>query len=164
MYPTARIKEAIFKYFNVEDRFGLLTFCYDKFNKAHFAGLCKDLAELAVQEDQLAAWIFEQAGKGLAQHIVALSPNFSDQLLSQAGGLPIVCIGSVWKSWDLLKKGFLEELSVKGDRIREISLLKLKVPMATGACYLGADVAKAQISKSYSDNTIVFHQGNVQKH
>jgi hypothetical protein len=50
----------------------------------------------------MAAWVFEQAGKVLAQHIVALSPNFSGPLLNQPGGLPVVCIGSVWKSCDLV--------------------------------------------------------------
>jgi N-acetylglucosamine kinase-like BadF-type ATPase len=62
-----------------------LTFCYDKFSKPHFAGLCKELAELAGIGDKLAASIFEEAGRGLAQHIVALSPNFSETLLNQPG-------------------------------------------------------------------------------
>jgi N-acetylglucosamine kinase len=62
----------ILKYFGVKDRFGLLTFCYDKFVKSHFAGVCKDLADLASNGDPIAAWVFEQAGKGLAQHIIAL--------------------------------------------------------------------------------------------
>jgi N-acetylglucosamine kinase len=101
-HPTKGIEEVIFKYFGVNDRFGLLTFCYDKFVKSHFAGVCKELAELARSGDKMAAWVFEQAGRVLAQHIIALSPNFSEELLSQPGGLPIVCIGSVWKSWDLV--------------------------------------------------------------
>jgi N-acetylglucosamine kinase len=153
------VEKVILNYFNVPDRFGLLTFCYDKFTKPHFAGLCKDLAQLALQGDKLAAWVFEQAGRGLAQHIAALSPNFSEELLNQPGGLPVVCIGSVWKSWELLKPGFLKELSENANRIKEISLLQLKVPMATGACYLGADVANAQITRNYSNNTTTFYQG-----
>jgi hypothetical protein len=36
----------ILKYFDVKDRFGLLTFCYDKFVKSHFAGVCKDLVSI----------------------------------------------------------------------------------------------------------------------
>ena len=80
-----------------------------------------------------------------------------------SGGLPVVCIGSVWKSWDLLKPGFLKELSENGDRIEEISLLHLKVPMATGACYLGADVASAKITRNYSDNTSAFYHANVKE-
>jgi N-acetylglucosamine kinase len=78
--------------------------------------------------------------------------------------LPVVCIGSVWKSWDLLKPGFLRELDDSGSgRINEVSLLKLKVPMATGACYLGANLAKAKIAKVYSDNTITFFQGKIRE-
>ena len=30
-------------------------------------------------------------------------------------GLPVVCIGSVWKSWDLLKEGFLEEMRTRAN-------------------------------------------------
>ena len=162
-HSTKGIEKVIFKYFGVKDRFGLLTFCYDKFVKSHFAGVCKDLADLAKSGDQTAAWVFEQGGRGLAQHIVALSPNFSAELLSQPGGLPIVCIGSVWKSWDLLKPGFLGELTESKSQINEISLLQLKVPMATGACYLGADVAKAAIVKSYADNTTTFYHGKIRE-
>ena len=153
------MEKVILNYFNVQDRFGLLTFCYDKFTKPHFAGLCKDLAQLALQGDKLAAWVFEQAGKGLAQHIVALSPNYSQEILNQPGGLPVVCIGSVWKSWELLKPGFLKELSENAKNIQEISLVQLKVPMATGACYLGADAASGKMRKNYSDNTTTFYQG-----
>ena len=147
------------KYFDVKDQFGLLTHCYDKFNKSHFAGLCKELSELAFSGDKLSAWIFEQAGEKLAQHIVALSPNFSEKLLNQPGGLPVVCIGSVWKSWALLKPGFIKELSANADCIREISLLQLKVTVATGACYLAADAAKVNIRKSYDESTITFFHG-----
>ena len=161
-HSTKGIEEVIFKYFGVKDRFGLLTFCYDKFVKSHFAGVCKDLADLAHNGDKMAAWVFEQAGRGLAQHIVALSPNFTEQHFTQPGGLPVVCIGSVWKSWDLIRPGFLSELA-HCDKIIEISLLHLKVPMATGACYLGADVAKATIVKHYSDNTLTFYHGKIRE-
>lgn len=137
----------------------MLTHCYDKFNKSHFAGLCKELSKLAFSGDKLAAWIFEQAGEKLAQHIVALSPNFSEELLNQYGGLPVVCIGSVWKSWELLKPGFVKELSANADHIKEISLLQLKAPVAIGACYLSADVAKFKIKKCYNESTITFFHG-----
>ena len=37
-FPSDKIANAIKKYFGINDRFGLLTFCYDKFDKPHFAG------------------------------------------------------------------------------------------------------------------------------
>lgn len=163
IYPTAKVQETILNYFGVKDRYGLLTFCYDKFSKPHFAGLCKDLADIAHQGDKLAQHVFEEAGRALAQHIVALSPSFHSELVNRPGGVPIVCIGSVWKSWDLLKSGFLSELAENCSKFDEITLLKLKVPMATGACYLGADAAKLDYPKNYKDNTTVFFQGSVKQ-
>jgi hypothetical protein len=37
------------------------------------------------QGDQLSQWIFKEAGRVLAQHIVALSPSFSPELIDQPG-------------------------------------------------------------------------------
>jgi N-acetylglucosamine kinase len=37
-HSTKKVAEAVKEYFGVEDRFGVLTFCYDKFAKPHFAG------------------------------------------------------------------------------------------------------------------------------
>ncbi len=78
------------------------------------------------------------------------------------GGIPIVCIGSVWKSWEFLKPGFMGELAENGKSIKSVALQRLKVPMATGACYLGADAAGIDFPKTYSDNTTIFFSGNCQ--
>jgi hypothetical protein len=37
----------------------------------------------------------------------------------------------------------------------------LQVPMATGASYLGADVANAQLARNYGDNTKAFFSGKI---
>ena len=37
-HPTEAVGEAIKSYFGVEDQFGMLTHCYDKFDKSFFAG------------------------------------------------------------------------------------------------------------------------------
>ena len=44
----------------------------------------------------------------LGRHIRALSPVISPSLREAEGGLHVVCVGSVWKSWDLLKTGFIK--------------------------------------------------------
>ena len=111
--------------------------------------MCKRLAEEADAGDPLAQWIFAQAGKVLAKHIVALSPNMDASLL---GCLSVVCIGSVWKSWKHLESGFVQELTQTS--IKSVQLLKLKVPMATGACYMAA---RSGLKKKYSENTEVFY-------
>ena len=50
-FDTKQVADAIKTYFGVQDRFGLLTYCYDKFEKPHFAGkieLTKELIELVL--------------------------------------------------------------------------------------------------------------------
>jgi hypothetical protein len=59
-YPVDDVAETILRYFQVKDRFGLLTFCYDKFSKPHFAGLCKELAELATKVLHFLSWLIKE--------------------------------------------------------------------------------------------------------
>ena len=115
-------------------------------------GACKSLAEAAAAKDPLCQWIFNEAGKVLAKHIVALSSSMPTSLHES---LSVVCIGSVWKSWVNLKSGFVAELTTSAPMIKSFQLLKLKVPMATGACYLAA---KDEIVKKYDENTEVFYR------
>ena len=74
-------------------------------------------------------------------------------------GLPIVCIGSVWKSWNLLQGGFLETLGIpttEGEKgcnpiLQRFSLIRLNVQSAIGAAYLAAPSSlPKELSKNYS--------------
>ncbi len=100
--------------------------------------------------DPMSKWILEEAGKVLAKHIVALAPKMSPEVKAS---LSVVCIGSVWKSSSFLVPGFVKELKANAPEIKGVTLLKLKAPMATGACYMAADNA---IAKNYDQNTEVF--------
>ena len=157
-HPMEDVKNAIFKYFNITDRFDLLVHCYETFKKEQFAGLCMPLSELAVQGDPLCKEIFAAAGKELAMHLLAMADDISAELVDTKGGLPVVCIGSIWKAWAHLKSGFLAELKERNNgRLKAVQLLSLKVGMPVGAAYLGAKVAKFDLPRNYSDNTITFH-------
>ena len=58
----------------------------------------------------------------LGRHIRALANNVSKDLRDAEGGLNIVCVGSVWKSWDLLKDGFLEGIKTNnGQPVRYLN-------------------------------------------
>merc|ERR1719282_2211582 len=92
------VQELIFQHFDLKDRFGLLSHCYDSFSKANFAALTKRISEAASNGDKLCIWLFEEAGRMLGKHILALSPSVSSSLSQAPGGLQIVCVGSVWKS------------------------------------------------------------------
>jgi len=152
------VQELIFQHFDLKDRFGLLSHCYDSFSKANFAALTKRISEAASNGDKLCIWLFEEAGRMLGKHILALSPSVSSSLSQAPGGLQIVCVGSVWKSWSLLKNGFLEGIKNPNGQasIPELTMVKLGVSMATGATYLGARAANKQIPKSFQKNVETF--------
>jgi len=124
-HDITKVKNAILSYFNIEDHFGILAYAYDNFTKSNFAGLCSKIAEEANNGDELSKWLFTENGRWLAKHVIALIPKMSAELLSN--GLPIVSVGSVWKSWTLMEKGFMEELrnNSKG-QLKRISLIQLK--------------------------------------
>lgn len=60
-------------------------------------------------------------------------------LHKENGGLHVVCIGSVWKSWELLKKGFINQLNNHNSQrtiVEEFTLLVLEKTVALGGVYL----------------------------
>lgn len=139
------------EYLNVENQSDVLSHCYKNFNKSKYAGMCIRLVKLARDGDELAKSIFEEAGRYLARSIQAVYPNADQVLLSREGGLHVVCVGSVWLSFDLLEPGFVEQMKKKPE-ITEISLLKLIAPGAIGSCYLAADHLNLHLPKNYKEN------------
>lgn len=63
-------------------------------------------------------------------------PLFKQRLLTQVGGLQIVCIGSLFKSWSLLQDGFLDELDKS---LKEFTLVSLNRDSSIGAAFLAAN-------------------------
>jgi len=139
-------------------RFELLEHCYKDFNKSFFASLTKRLAEAAEQGDPLCRHIFRLAGQVLAKHILAVTPQIDPALHSGPFGLPIVCVGSVWKSWKYLQPGFQEILGLnpnQAPRLTRFSLLRLKVATAFGAaCY---SAKNTNIPRKYDEIIQVFY-------
>ncbi|PNJ79441.1 NAGK isoform 9, partial [Pongo abelii] len=77
-------------------------------------------------------------------------------------GLPILCVGSVWKSWELLKEGFLLALT-QGREIQaqnffsSFTLMKLRHSSALGGASLGARHIGHLLPMDYSANAIAFY-------
>lgn len=153
-YDTTGVWEQIKIHFKIEDRYDLLDHCYAKFDKAFFASLCEKLSHLAGTGDELSLHLFEDAGKSLAKATMALLPNVSDGLLIN-NTLNIVCVGSVWKSWNLLKDGFTKEI-VKATNKFGVNLIILTQAMAIGAAYLAADSINYDLPRNYSHNFEIF--------
>lgn len=159
-YSIDYVWSSIQEHFNIKDRHAMLDHCYTKFDKAFFASVTAKLAHGAIKGDLLCLWLFHKAGDVLASYIIALWPKVDPKLKEAPGGLPIVCVGSVWKSWKLLEKGFLQKLkpTLKSNDtiVEELSLLRLKIGPETGAAYLAAKSVDYPLPRNYEDNYEIF--------
>uniref|UniRef100_A0A914GZR6 N-acetyl-D-glucosamine kinase n=1 Tax=Globodera rostochiensis TaxID=31243 RepID=A0A914GZR6_GLORO len=138
------VKKALLEHFALESKLGLLDILYNpNFNKSLVASFCKKLSEVADGGDAFAAELFSDAGKALAQHLVSISRHCDAEMLKE---LPVVVIGSVFKSWHFMKSGFERHMNeanaamlTKLDRrIYRIVLYQLECSSAVGAAILGA--------------------------
>lgn len=155
-YDTTAVWNLIKSHFNVETQHDLLDHCYARFDKAFFAGLCAKLSQIATAGDRLALSLFDDAGRYLAKSTSALLPKVNQQLLVN-NSLNIVCVGSVFKSWNLLKTGFVNEIC-KLDIDFSVNLIHLTQPMAMGAVYIAADAIQQNVPRDYSHNYETFYQ------
>lgn len=154
------VKKAMNNYFGIENRAGLLPFLYTNFEKSKIAGFCKVLAEGAAEPgDALCKAVFCDAGKILAEHILAVAPKMDKKLLSQEGGLRVVCVGSVFQSWQVLCPGFASAMKKRGPAIgiTKITLQTLQTSAAVGAAALGARSARVTLPLDYAANTQTFY-------
>lgn len=153
-YDTSAVWEEVKKHFSIEVRHDILEHCYAKFDKAFFASLCVNLSKIASEGDQLSLNLFEEAGRYLAKATRPLLPNVSEKLLKN-GTLNIVCVGSVWKSWQFLKNGYGKEIA-KANCPFGLNLITLTQAMAIGAAYIAADSIEYDLPRDYSHNYEIF--------
>lgn len=155
-FDTTNAWNLIKSHFNVEHRRDMLEHCYASFQKSFYARLCQKMSISANNGDELCQKIFNDAGRHLAKMIAALIPRVDKELV-QTGHLSIICVGSVWLSWELLKVGFMKELNQHKIPF-ELRMLKLKpnVSMAVGAYYMAADSIQFPMPRDYSQNYEIF--------
>ncbi|XP_070154396.1 N-acetyl-D-glucosamine kinase isoform X1 [Polyergus mexicanus] len=153
--PISYVWPAMRSYFNVIDRNSILPYLYANFDKSIIAGFAKEIAIGCEKDDPLCLKIFEEAGRFLAKHVIALSKKAHNDLKLAHGGLKVICVGSVWKSWKFMKNGFVNEIR---DRrvVDELSLLHLTTTSAFGACYLAAEKINYPFVKPYDSNIEIF--------
>jgi len=154
-YPIEKTWALIKEHFSIETRYDMLTHCYARFDKPFFANMCKKLASSAESGDKLALSLFQEAGEHLARMIKSLLPKVCKELV-KSGELGVVCVGSVWSSWNLLQEAFTNELT-KMPIPYNLNLVRITKSSAYGACYLGADNAQFDLPRNYADNFTVLH-------
>lgn len=146
---------AIKDFFQIANNTEMLPHIYSDFNKSKFAEFTKVIVDGCEREDPLCLYIFEEAGRFLAKHVIALSKKAHNDIKLSHGGLKVICVGSVWKSWKYLKDAFLDEIH-KSLIVDEFSLLRLTVTSALGACYLAAEKIDCPFVKPYDQNVETF--------
>ncbi|XP_050429606.1 N-acetyl-D-glucosamine kinase [Adelges cooleyi] len=155
-YSIDKVWKAIKEHLKIETVLDLLGEFYgEKMEKSRIASLCKTLADLANTGDKLSQWLFGEAGKELAKLVQSLYPSAHKLLLKENGGLHVVCVGSVWKSWSLLKEGFISQLEYnKSNRliVQEFTLVVLDKTVALGGVYLIAKKLNYNFPFDYEHN------------
>ncbi|MCL4119186.1 UNVERIFIED_CONTAM: hypothetical protein GTU68_044425, partial [Idotea baltica] len=129
-HSPALLRKLIFEHFNLEDRFGMLPHFYSHFDKQHFASLTAKISKAASSGDELCIHLMKEAGYHLGRHVSSLSRNMDPVMFDTQRGLEVVCSGSVFKSWDLLKPGFVEGIKPRHQKdidIPRYTLLRLEV-------------------------------------
>ena len=105
-----RVIQAMQEYFSIAHPDDVLEQVYAKFKKANIAGFTKELAGLAHDGDDYSQGLFHRAGTELGGMARTLAPFIQASSCSEAAtstSITVVCEGSVWKSWDLLRAGFV---------------------------------------------------------
>ncbi|VDN02659.1 unnamed protein product [Thelazia callipaeda] len=135
-YPISNIKHLFLEFFDLSDKTGILEVLYTDFDKSKFAAFTAYVIKEA-RDDPLVQHVFCDAGELLGSYVRAISKNFDEEMFINT---PVLLIGSVWKSWELLKSGFICGLRSSGSRIRQVTLhTPLETP-ALGAAILNNDI------------------------
>uniref|UniRef100_A0A915NN85 N-acetyl-D-glucosamine kinase n=1 Tax=Meloidogyne floridensis TaxID=298350 RepID=A0A915NN85_9BILA len=143
------VKEHLLKHFKIKTKEELMNILYGpNFQKSYIASFTKLLAELGLNNNKLATKIFFDAGYSLAAHICAISKHFDEEFYTNK--VSILLIGSVFKSWQLLRKGFERCLATnvsnclkKNQRtFRKVAFYRPTSSPAIGAAILGAKQLK----------------------
>ncbi|VDM11391.1 unnamed protein product [Wuchereria bancrofti] len=110
-HPISKTKRLFLEFFDLSDKAGILDILYTNFDKSRIASFAAHVAKEA-NDDPLVRLVFRDAGEQLGLHVRAVSRNFDevglDPCLSSSEMLHnarLLLIGSVWRSWELLKDG-----------------------------------------------------------
>ncbi|XP_053201614.1 N-acetyl-D-glucosamine kinase-like [Panonychus citri] len=154
-FPIDVVRQTVFDYFNIKSPEEIFKPAYAEFVKSHFAGVCTNIAKVAMEGDKLAQKLFYDAGGMLARHIVALVPKIDPILMRDGKPITVACVGSLFKSWPLLQKGFLEIAQTAGVTF---NLVQLTRPSSLGAAYLSACNTDFKLPIDFATNAELIEQ------
>lgn len=177
-FDVTELRRRMEAYFDIKNRFDIIAHLYSKFDKSKFAAFAVEIASAAAGGDPLSLHIFSRAGRVLARHVVAVlrKAGAAATALTELDRkkdaeqqlLKVVCIGSVWKSWALLRPGFVAEMEetagksstgasgtksvIAATTCIRLDLVRLTTSGAVGAAYLAAAAEGREINCDLSAN------------
>lgn len=146
----------MYKYFGCKTRMDMLVPLYSDFKKDFLAGFASVVATGAANGDKACLAVFENNGRLLGAHVAAVWPKLHEELLGES--VQIVCTGSVWNSWSLMKAGFTTVMDKSPCKPKSYTLLKLKETAAIGAAYVGAKSVGVTLPIDFSANADVLYE------
>ncbi|XP_022689084.1 N-acetyl-D-glucosamine kinase-like [Varroa jacobsoni] len=156
-YDIEPLRKLVYDYFKISSNSELLPIFYIHFKKSYVAGLAEKVADLARSGDALCKALFHSLGVDLAECVKAVRAKIFRDFFIRKGGLPIICVGSVFRSWDLIRNGFCDALH---DLFDEFTCYRPTVDSTIGAAYHGATAAGHNIHINFANNyrTIYNHR------
>lgn len=152
VHPIDKSWDAVKTFFSVQDKMEMLKHFYSNFEKSFYASFCKEVSDLANNGDELCKEVFKEAGRQLALHVIAVTSRSSEKIQE----IQVICVGSVFHSWNLLKEGFEEVLKREG--LTSVTLLRPTVNACIGAAILGANKAGIEWSPKLDANSQVLYE------
>jgi N-acetylglucosamine kinase len=157
---TSAACSAMLRYFSLSEPAGMLDVMYGAgFKKDAVAGFAVEVSALGQAGDRFCAGVMARAGRELGAHLRAMvkrraagsaggsagagagggAPAGGSAGAGAGGGAPapplsIVCVGSVWKSWELLKESFVRA-ACAGGAVTAFRLVRLTESSAVGAAW-----------------------------
>jgi N-acetylglucosamine kinase len=163
---TSAARAAMLAYFGLAAPAGMLDVMYGAgFKKDRVAGFAVEVCTLGARGDAFCACIVARAGRELGAHVRSMARRSSSSSSSSSSGaasaqppLSIVCVGSVWKSWELLKGAFVRA-ACAGGHVRAFRLLRLTESSAVGAAWqAGVRAGCAQLRLETQQFTEVLYE------
>lgn len=142
-HSILRLEQTIHKHFKIKRYDELLAHFNENINKTFIAQLCCPLAQAAHEGDQFCIKLFYKAGVHLGRHVSAAVHHADRDGLIGPEGIDVVCCGSVFKSWSLLKEGFYAGMEPKHRTYRQSGRIILRLLQKTAA--IGATILACRL-------------------
>ncbi|XP_075238813.1 N-acetyl-D-glucosamine kinase-like [Convolutriloba macropyga] len=163
-YDLSYVRGRIWEYFKLNSWFDVQPYFY-KLEKSFVARFTLEVLKGARElKDPFCLHLFYEAGWFLGRSIVGICDKADPSLFYNEKCIQVLAVGSIFKSFDLLKEGFLEGLKPKYPNdvvLTGIRLVQLTVGSAVGAALIGAKHVSKELPIDYDKNVKVLFEAQL---